>query len=215
VKVFRTETLQDSDYNEIVLCLSSGGVIGFPTDTAYGLGADPHNQAAIDRIFAIKGRPDTKPLLVIVDSVAMAESVSRQLPQSFYDVAGKFWPGPLTLIVRSDKSIPRQLTAGTNTIGIRWPIAPFATTLVQRFGKPITATSANQSGMPSTVTAGEVRAQLGASLDMLIDGGTLPARSGSTVLDLTVEPAIVLREGPITFQSLYEFFEGNIRRNVA
>ena len=213
--MFRTETLQDTDYNEIVSCLRSGGVIGFPTDTAYGLGADPYNEAAIHRIFAIKGRAETKPLLVIVDSLAMAESVSAQLPQTFYDVVKKFWPGALTLIVRSEKSVPRQLTAGTKTIGIRWPIAPYATMLVQRFGKPITATSANQTGMPAPITAGEVRAQLGASLDMLIDGGTLPARSGSTVLDLTVEPALVLREGPITFQSLYEFFEGNIRSNVA
>jgi L-threonylcarbamoyladenylate synthase len=215
VKVFRTETLQNNGYTEIVSLLTSGGVIAFPTDTAYGLGADPFNEAALERIFEIKGRPESKPLLLLVDSVAMAECVTTRLPANFYAVVQKFWPGPLTVIVPSATSIPDKLTAGTGTVGIRWPVASFATALIQRFGKPITATSANRTGLPGTVTAQEVQSQLDASVDALIDGGLLSARSGSTLLDLTVDPPVMLREGPITFQSLAEFFQGKVRRRVA
>ena len=218
--MFHTEALQDTDYTEIVSLLNSGGVIAFPTDTAYGLGADPFNDAAIARIFEIKGRDERKPLLLLVDSIAMAESVShpsmsRPGPDTFYALAQKFWPGPLTVILPASQQIPTKLTAGTNTIGIRWPAAAFATNLLERFGKPITATSANRSGMPSPVTAAEVGSQLGESTDALIDGGILPARSGSTLLDLTVDPPVMLREGPIGFQGLSEFFHGRIRRQVA
>ena len=214
MKVFRAETLHDAAYDEIASLLRDGGIIVFPTDTAYGLGVDPFNEAAVERIFGIKGRPERKPILILVGSTTMAESVSEPA-DVFYEVIEKFWPGPLTVITRAASSLPVSVTAGTRTVGLRWPIAPFATTLASRFGRPITATSANRSGMPSAVTAEEVRAQLGNSIDALIDGGLLPARGGSTLLDLTIDPPVVLREGPITFESLYAFFKGRIRRNVA
>src|SRR4051812_4121028 len=201
MQVFHTDRISESDFDGVLSILRDGGVIAFPTDTAYGLGADPFNERAIDRIFAIKGRVETKPILVIVDSIAMAESISKATPR-FQDVAQAFWPGPLTLIAPSADAVSRNLTAGTNTIGIRWPAAAFATHLVERFGRPITATSANRSGMPSTVTAEEVRAQLVDSIDALIDGGELPSRSGSTLLDLTLDTPVLLREGPITFETL-------------
>jgi L-threonylcarbamoyladenylate synthase len=215
VKVFRTETLTDNGYTEIVSLLNSGGVIGFPTDTAYGLGADPFNEAALERIFEIKGRPEFKPVLLLVDSVAMAKSLTRAVPAVFYAVVEKFWPGPLTIIVPSHKALSPKLTAGTNTVGIRFPVAPFASELIRHFKKPLTATSANRSGAPSTVTADDVRSQLGTNIDALVDGGLLPARGGSTLLDLTNDPPVMLREGPITFESLAEFFQGRIRRHVA
>ena len=203
--------LEDAAYGEIVSMLLAGGVIGFPTDTVYGLGADPFNDRAVDRIFQIKGRAETKPILLLVNSIRMAESVSE--PSSmFYSVASRFWPGPLTVIVKAQASIPAKVTAATNTIGLRWPMAPFAEKLMEKLGKPVTATSANRSDMPSTITAEEVRSQLGESLDALIDGGVLPARSGSSLLDLTVDPPVLLREGPISFESLLEFFKGRIRR---
>ena len=214
MKVFRAETLHDAAYDEIVVLLRRGGIIGFPTDTAYGLGVDPFNEAAVDRLFSVKGRPEAKPILLLVDSIAMAESVS-QPPQTFRDVVEKFWPGPLTLVLQARSQIPMKVTAGTKTIGLRWPAAAFANNLVGRFGQPLTATSANRSGEPSTVTADEVCSQLGASLDALVDGGSLPARGGSTLLDLTVDPPLVLREGPVSFETLHEFFHGHIRRQVA
>ena len=214
MKVFRAETLHDAAYDEIVSFLRRGGIIAFPTDTAYGLGVDPYNEAAVDRLFTIKGRPESKPILLLVDSVAMAESVSRP-PRNFHDVVEKFWPGPLTVVVPARSELSTKVTAGTHTVGLRWPVAAFANNLVHRFGRPITATSANRSGEPGTITASEVRAQLGDSIDALIDGETLPARGGSTLLDLTTDPPVVLREGPVRFETLEEFFNGHIRRQVA
>jgi L-threonylcarbamoyladenylate synthase len=214
VKVFRTETLHDAAYDEIVSFLRRGGIIAFPTDTAYGLGVDPFNDTAVDRLFNVKGRPEAKPILLLVNSVAMAESVS-QPPGNFYDVVEEFWPGPLTLVVPARPQLSAGVTADTGTVGLRWPVATFANNLVHRFGGPVTATSANRSGSPSTITAAEVRSQLGDSLDALIDGGLLTARGGSTVLDLTKDPPVVLREGPVSFEALKEFFQGHIRRQVA
>ena len=211
MKLFRTETLQDADYAQLASLLQSGGVIAFPTDTAYGLGADPFNEAAIDRIFRLKGRAETKPILLVVDSLAMAKSVSVP-PRVFRETARQFWPGPLTMILRAAKSLPPKVKAGTNTIGLRWPVADCATKLLKHFKRPITATSANRSGLPSAITVEEVREQFDESLDALIDGGTLPSRGGSTVLDLTVEPPVLLREGPVSFESLQQLFDGKIRR---
>jgi L-threonylcarbamoyladenylate synthase len=213
VKVFRTETFEDATYDEIVSLLDSGGVIAFPTDTAYGLGADPFNTAAIDRIFQIKGRAETKPILLVVSSLEMAESVTER-DSMFHDLVRQFWPGPLTMILRAAQSVPLKLTAGTGNVGVRWPAVPFTMQLVKRFGRPLTATSANRSGLPAAVTADEVRAQLDESVDALIDGGELPSRGGSTVLDLTAEPPVLLREGPIAFETLQEFLQGRIRRSA-
>jgi L-threonylcarbamoyladenylate synthase len=213
VKVFQAETLHDTALDEIATLIRSGGVIAFPTDTAYGLGADPFDSRAVDRVFRIKGRPESKPILLLIDSIDMAAS-AIQPAGPFYKVAQKFWPGPLTIVTHAAPELPSNVTAGTATIGIRWPVAPFATRLVTRLGKPVTATSANRSGLPGTITAEEVLAQLGESLDALVDGGTLPARAGSTLLDLTVDPPAVLREGPVTFETLAGFFNGRIRRSV-
>src|SRR5262245_35614102 len=135
--------------------LRDGGVIAFPTDTAYGLGADPFNESAVRRIFQLKGRPETKPILLLVDSLAMAEHVI-QPGDLFQIVARTFWPGPLTVITEAAPSVPSNVTARSGTIALRWPMARFATTLTSRLGGPITATSANRSGMPSSVSANEV-----------------------------------------------------------
>ena len=213
MRVFRTETFEDAIYDEIVSLLRSGGIIAFPTDTAYGLGADPFNNAAIDRIFQIKGRLETKPILLLVSSVRMAESVTEP-PDVFHDLVEQFWPGPLTVILPAAKSVPLKITAGTRKVGVRCPAAGFATRLVKRFGYPITATSANRSGLPSAITAEEVREQLDEAVDALIDGGSLPSRGGSTLIDLTVDPPSLLREGPISFETLQHFFEGRIRRDA-
>ena|SRR5262245_8010752 len=214
MKVFYTDRISETDFDTILTVLRRGGVIGFPTDTAYGLGADPFNESAITRIFEIKKRAETKPILLLVDSIRMAESVSRPSP-AFYLLAERFWPGPLTVVLQASSSLSEKVTAGTGTIGLRLAAAQFATSLVTRFGRPITATSANQSTLASAVTSDEVQSQLGTSLDILVDGGTLPARGGSTLLDLVSDPPVLLREGPISFESLSEFFGGNIRRQVA
>lgn len=188
--------------------------MAFPTDTSYGLGADPFNPSAVSHIFEIKGRLETKPILLLVDSIGRAKSVTEP-PGLFDAVSAEFWPGPLTLIVPAKASLPGIVTANTNTIGVRWPVAPVATKLVETLGTPITATSANRSGRLSTITADEVREQLGDRLDAFIDGGTLPSRTGSTLLDLTSDPPVFLREGPVSFGQLEEFLKGRIRRGAA
>jgi L-threonylcarbamoyladenylate synthase len=210
MEVFHTDRISERDFARILSVLRRGGVIGFPTDTAYGLGADPFNEAAIDRIFAIKGRAEAKPILLIVGSRSMAGEVART-NKVFERVADTFWPGPLTIVLPALPSLPRKLTAGTSTIGVRFPEAPFAVALSGKLGRPITATSANRSGMPAAIAAEEVSAGLGDSIDVLIDGGPLPFRPGSTVIDLTADPPVLLREGPISLARLQEVFEGRMR----
>ena len=201
MQLFAAATLSNGAFEEILSLLHAGGVIAFPTDTAYGLGADPFSEPALRRIFEIKGRPEDKPILLLVNSIAMAQTVA-----SFSDralaVAARFWPGSLTMIVPARPNLPSLVTAGKGTVGIRWADAPFATRLLSALDRPITATSANRSGMPAAVTAEEVRGQLEDRLDMLIDGGLLPARGGSTLLDLTQKTPKVLREGPISAAAL-------------
>jgi L-threonylcarbamoyladenylate synthase len=196
MQLFDAGSLSDGALEQILSFLRTGGVIAFPTDTAYGLGADPFNEEAVRRIFEIKGRPETKPILLLVNSMEMAGRVAIVSDRA-KSLAERFWPGPLTMILPARESVPSLVTAGTGTIGVRWADAPFAQRLLTAFNRPITATSANRAGMPSTVTVAEVSEQLGESIDLLVDGGTLPARGGSTLLDLTAVPARLLRAGPI------------------
>jgi len=196
MQLFDAASLSDRALGQILSFLRGGGVIAFPTDTAYGLGADPFNEGAVRRIFEMKGRAETKPILVLVDSIAMANSIAR-LSDTALALAERFWPGPLTMVLPARASLSATVTAGSETIGVRWANTVFTQRLLEAFGRPITATSANRSGLPSAVTAEEVRVQLGDSLEMLVDGGELPAREGSTLLDVTRIPVRLLREGPI------------------
>lgn len=203
MRLFDANGLSEEDFGEILSFLRAGGVIGFPTDTAYGLGADPFNEAAVRRIFEIKGRPENKPILLLVNSVEMAEQVSvlSKTAQSF---AERFWPGPLTLILPARESVPVAVTAGSGTIGLRWGNAPFALRLISVLGKPLTATSANLSGGSSAVTVEEVLRQLEGRLDVVVDGGRLPERGGSTLVDLTTPTPRILRKGPISDEAVME-----------
>jgi L-threonylcarbamoyladenylate synthase len=196
MQLYDAASLSDGGLEKILSFLRAGGVIAFPTDTAYGLGADPFQEEAVQQIFRIKGRPEAKPILLLVNSIAMAESVASLSSREF-ELAKRFWPGPLTMVVPARSTVPNIVTAGTGTIGIRWPDAAFARRLIDAFERPITATSANRTGMPSAITVAEIREQLQDSVDLIVEGGTLPTRGGSTLLDLTEVPARLLREGPI------------------
>ena len=211
MQVFSAASLSKEDFGKILSFLEASGVIGFPADTAYGLGADAFNDSAVRRIFEIKGRPETQPILVLVNSYRMIETLA-EFSGLAEELAERVWPGPLTMVLPALPNVSRVLTAGTGGIGVRWPAAPFAIRLLEAFGRPITATSANISGMPSCATADAVRAQLEGRLEMLIDGGTLPAPGGSTVLDLTRQSPTLLREGPVSFERLAELLQGNVRR---
>jgi L-threonylcarbamoyladenylate synthase len=201
MQLFDAATLSNGAFEEILTFLRAGGVIAFPTDTSYGLGADAFCEPAVRRIFEIKGRPEDKPILLLVNSMEMARSIAT-LSATAVAVASRFWPGPLTMILPARPNVPSLVTAGTGSVGLRWAAAPFAARLLSALDRPITATSANRSGMPSAITAQEVRIQLEDRLEMLIDGGALPERGGSTLLDLTTTPPKVLREGPISAADL-------------
>src|SRR5574342_384840 len=146
MQLFDATTLSDEAFEEILSFLGAGGVIAFPADTAYGLGADPFNETAVRRIFELKGRPETKPILLLVNSVAMARTIAL-LSDTALALAKRFWPGPLTMILPARDVVPELVTAGTGTIGIRWARAAFAGRLLDALNHPITATSANRSGV--------------------------------------------------------------------
>jgi L-threonylcarbamoyladenylate synthase len=177
--------------------LRRGGLVAFPTETFYGLGADALDARAVARVFAAKGRPSGKPLLVLVESTGMVGRVAADVPPRAVRLAERHWPGPLTLVLPARAGLPPALTAGTGTIGVRVPGHPLARALVAAAGVPVTAPSANPSGAPAPRTAAEVVAGLGDRVDLVLDGGPTAGGPPSTVVDLTVEPPRVLRAGAV------------------
>lgn len=177
--------------------LGRGGLVAFPTETYYGLGAVGLDARAVGRLLAAKGRPDGKPILLLVDSIAMAERVAADIGPTARALMARHWPGALTLVLRAQDSVPREVTAGTGTVGVRLSPHPVARGLVQTLGGPVTAPSANRSGEPAPVIASDVLGQLGGRIELVLDGGATPGGPPSTVLDVTVEPPRVLRHGAV------------------
>jgi tRNA threonylcarbamoyl adenosine modification protein (Sua5/YciO/YrdC/YwlC family) len=188
--------------------IRSGEVLGMPTDTFYGLAADPFNLRAVDRVYEIKSRSRHKPLSLLIESVEQAEELARPLPQEFQALAAKFWPGPLTLIVRASSRLPLKVTANTGNVALRIPSSAIPLAVVQAAGIPITATSANLSGEAECTTAEAVRDQLQNRIAIIVDGGPSPREVASTIVDLTDEESRwrILREGAILAQEISEFF---------
>jgi tRNA threonylcarbamoyl adenosine modification protein (Sua5/YciO/YrdC/YwlC family) len=188
--------------------IRSGEVLGMPTDTFYGLAADPFNLRAVDRVYEIKSRSRHKPLSLLIESVEQAEELARPLPQEFQALAAKFWPGPLTLIVRASSRLPLKVTANTGNVALRIPSSAIPLAVVQAAGIPITATSANLSGEAECTTAEAVRDQLQNRIAIIVDGGPSPREVASTIVDLTDEESRwrILREGAISAQEISEFF---------
>ena len=188
--------------------IRSGEVLGMPTDTFYGLAADPFNLRAVDRVYEIKSRSRHKPLSLLIESVEQAEELARPLPEEFAALSKKFWPGPLTIIVRASSRLPLKVTANTGNVALRIPSSRIPLAVVQAAGIPITATSANLSGESECTTALAVRDQLRDRISIIVDGGTSPREVASTIIDLTDEEARwrILREGAISAQDISEFF---------
>jgi L-threonylcarbamoyladenylate synthase len=173
-------------------------VIAIPTDTLYGLAANPFDHAAVETVFAIKGRPKHNPLLLLVDSLEMAAELSAQLPATFHKLAAQFWPGPLTIVVSASAKLSSAVTAGTGTIGLRLPQAPIAVALIRAAACPVTATSANRSGEPDSSSAEQVARSLGDQLPLILDGGSSSNQKPSTVIDLSSAAWRMVREGAIS-----------------
>ena len=188
--------------------IRKGEVLGMPTDTFYGLAADPFNLRAVDRVYEIKTRSRHKPLSLLIENIEQAEELARPLPPEFYALARRFWPGPLTIIVRAASKLPLKVTANTGNVALRVPNAKIPHEVVKAAGIPITATSANLSGESECTTAEAVRDQLGVRIPIIVDGGTSPREIASTIVDLTDEEARwkILREGAISSQDISEFF---------
>lgn len=178
--------------------LRAGGVVAFPTETVYGLGADALNPDAVARIFAIKRRPENHPLIVHLPDVSYLESWARDIPRAAYRLAEKFWPGPLTLILKRARIVPDNVTGGQDSVGLRVPGHTVALALLEEFGGAIAAPSANRFGHVSPTTAQHVREELGDEVDMILDGG--PCRVGleSTIVSLLDARPLILRPGAIS-----------------
>ncbi len=178
-----------------------GEVVAIPTDTFYGLGADPFQPKAVERIFQIKKRPETKPILLLIASTNQLRGLVRNVPAAFHTLAARFWPGPLTIILPAAVSLPAAVTAGTGTVAVRLPAAAVPRALARAVGRPLTGTSANLSGRRAARTARDVASQLGASVYHILDGGRSRSREASTILDLSGPPRIV-RPGAIPESAL-------------
>ena len=188
-----------------VRTIISGKVVAFPTDTFYGLGADPFNLAAVSEVFRVKRRTSDRPLPLLVASLDQAADLTHNPPLLFFTLAERFWPGPLTLLVPASRQIPLKITANTGKVGLRWPNAPLATALIEACARPLTGTSANISDLSSCSTAEEVNRQMGDVLPLILDGGPTEGLLASTVVDLTGERARIVRPGGIAESELKEF----------
>ena len=177
--------------------LTAGGVLAYPTETFYGLGADATNEKAVDRIFEIKGRSFNNPIALIISKENDLDLLTDNIPEEAKKLMAAFWPGPLTLVFKASPSVSPRLTASTGKIGIRISSHPIAHALAAGLGRPITATSANLSGGRECTTAEEVRGQMANAQLTVIDGGPTLGGRGSTFLDVTVDPLVLLREGAI------------------
>jgi L-threonylcarbamoyladenylate synthase len=182
--------------------IRSGRVVAFPTETVYGLGANALDPAAINRIYAIKERPKTSPLIVHVSSVNMAKDLVTQWPESADLLAKAFWPGPLTLVLPKNDRIPVELTAGLATVGLRMPAHPVALALIEESGLPIAAPSANRFTQLSPTTAQHVADGLGDAVDLILDAGPAEVGIESTVLSLTASQPVLLRPGMVSREAI-------------
>jgi L-threonylcarbamoyladenylate synthase len=178
--------------------LAAGGLVGFATETFYGLGADARRADALRRVFLVKGRSASKPLLVLVDSLAMLESLVPTIPSQAQVLMERHWPGPLTVVLRARPGLPAELSAGTGTIGVRIPGHPVARALVRALGAPVTAPSANPSGGAPPTTAKDVLGAFDGKIELVLDAGRTAGGPPSTVVDATVDPPRVLRAGAVT-----------------
>ncbi len=198
----------DNSENEIIrnaaAIISRGGVIAYPTETIYGLGADATNEQAIRKIFEIKGRNFSNPVSLIIGRREDVHPLVRAIPKTAQKLMDAFWPGPLTIVFEAAGCVSPLLTAKTGKIGIRLSGHDGARQIALAAGKPLTATSANLSGLPECATADEVIAQLGDRLDAVVDLGNTSGTAGSTIIDTTTEQPVILRAGVISREEILQ-----------
>jgi L-threonylcarbamoyladenylate synthase len=182
--------------------LSSGGLVAFPTETVYGLGANALDAQAVNGIFAAKGRPASDPIIVHLHDLAQLSTVAINIPDLAYELARQFWPGPLTFVLQRNPTVPPNVSAGMPTVAVRMPSHPVAIALLKAANLPVAAPSANRFARPSATTAAHVLEDLDGRIDMILDGGAAVIGVESTIVDLTKVQPTVLRPGGITLEAL-------------
>ncbi len=192
---------------EAVDTIRKGYIVAYPTETFYGLGVDPFNRKALERLFALKGRERGKPVPVLVPDLETLEWIVEEIPKTGRRLIDRFWPGPLTIVFKARPEVPDLLTGGTGKIGVRISSHPVAAKLLEYLDGPLTTTSANPSGKGSPLTAGEVEDYFGEKVAIIIDGGRLKGRKGSTVVDVTGGGLTTIREGEIPVEELRRSLE--------
>lgn len=193
--------------NKAALIIRSGGVVAFPTESFYGLAVSAWDEKAIQRLFTIKKREENQPILLLIPTTSLLNQVVTRIPDIANQIMEKFWPGGLTLVFEANPSLPHLLTSRTGKIGLRLSSHPVATALAQAVGGPITGTSANISGQGACSSAEAVRHSLGESVDFILDGGETEGGKGSTIMDITVDPPTVLREGMVIREQLEAYLK--------
>ena len=197
-----TKLLSGGETEEAARLLGEGKLVAVPTETVYGLASDATQESAVQANYEAKGRPETKPLNVLVDGMAMVENVCKDIPLDSYKLAEAFWPGPLTMILKGKETLPAIVPAGGATQGVRCPDHPVTLDIIRALGKPLACPSANLSGHPSPKSAGDVLSQLAGRIHGVVDGGECSVGVESTIVDMTVTPYRILRQGGLSREDI-------------
>jgi L-threonylcarbamoyladenylate synthase len=200
----------DASLAEAAALLRAGKLVAFPTETVYGLGANALDEEAVRRVYEVKGRPKDNPMIVHVHACAQARELMQEVPAYFDELVNEFWPGPLTLIVRRNAAVPDVVTAGLDTVAVRFPDHPVTRELLRMLEFPVAAPSANLSGRPSPTDADSVHADLRGLIDAVLDGGSCVMGIESTVLDLTAKIPTILRPGIVTREDLEDVLQTHV-----
>lgn len=192
----------ESEIQEAAEILRAGGLVAIPTETVYGLGANALNPEAVRRIYEAKGRPSNNPLIIHVPTADWLQDYCAAVPQAAYRLAARFWPGPLTMILKAKDIVPRRTTGGLDTVAVRCPAHPVASAIIAAAGVPIAAPSANLSGRPSCTTARHVIEDMMGKIEGIVDGGDSAVGVESTIIDLTGEKPVLLRPGGMPLEEL-------------
>ena len=194
----------ENSINTAAEILKNGGVVAIPTETVYGLAASAYDDNAIKAVFSAKGRPQDNPLIVHISNMEMLKNLSEDIPDSFYKCAQKFWPGPLTMVVKKSKNVSKVVSGGLDTVAIRMPSEKVAFDIINKSGLPLAAPSANVSGKPSPTTFGHVLADLDGKIDAVVEGKDCTVGVESTVITLVGKHPVLLRPGAVTLEQLKE-----------
>lgn len=210
-----TEKIDENLLNEAMEIIRGGGICAYPTETFYGLGVDVTNEQAIKHLFDVKRRDYGNPVAVIISDQAMLSSIVDEVSEKARVLMEAFWPGPLTILFKTNEKISRRLTTNTGKIGIRISSHPVAHALVERLGRPLSTTSANLSGFPPSLNLRHLKSYFGEKIDAIIDSGELPPSVGSTVIDVSEDKLAIIREGVIKSDVIFNYFEeGNYTGEV-